>query len=190
MSLAATRQCRWVQAVEVNGQGQLPFEAAARLLPSFHDSVPAADSGSSRSTDTASSRQQQTSTSPASSLGAPPADNGRRFVYTVSTAAAAVAAGAFHGANVICVDPPRKGLEADLLLALATEDAMAAAGCSAHTLVYLSCGFVSFQRDVEALLAGGAWKLEALRGFEFFPGTNSIESLAVFRRVRGSEGAD
>jgi hypothetical protein len=173
-----------VQAVEVNGQGQLPFEAAARLLPSCHDSVPAADSGDSElSPDTASGRQQHTSTSPASSLGAAAADDGCRFVYTVSTAAAAVAAGALHGADVICVDPPRKGLEADLLLALATEDAMAAAGCSAHTLVYLSCGFVSFQRDVEALLAGGAWKLETLSGFEFFPGTNSIESLAVFRRV-------
>ena len=183
--MAATRQCRWVQAVEVNGQGQLPFEAAARLLPSCHDSISAADSGDSEtSPDPAGGSQQHTSTSPASSLGAPPADDGCRFVYKVSTAAAAVAAGAFHGADVICVDPPRKGLEADLLLALATEDAMAAAGCSAHTLVYLSCGFASFQRDVEALLAGGAWKLETLRGFEFFPGTNSIESLAVFRRVR------
>jgi hypothetical protein len=189
--LAATRQCRWVQAVEVNGQGQLPFEAAARLLPSCHDSKPTADSGSSRSSpDTASSRQQQTSTSPASSLGALSGEDDCRFVYTVSTAAAAVAAGAFHGADVICVDPPRKGLEANLLLALATEGAMTAAGCSAHTLVYLSCGFVSFQRDVEALLAGGAWRLETLRGFEFFPGTNSIESLAVFRRVCSSGGAD
>ena len=175
----------------MNGQGQLPFEAAARLLPSCHDSVPAADNGSSKfSPDPAGGSPQQVSTSPASSLGAPPADDGPRFVYTVNTAAAAVAAGAFRGADVICVDPPRKGLEADLLLALGTEDAMAAAGCSAHTLVYLSCGFFSFQRDVEALLAGGAWKLEALRGFEFFPGTNSIESLAVLRRVLSSGVAD
>jgi hypothetical protein len=189
--LAATRQCRWVQAVEVNGQGQLPFEAAARLLPSCHDSVPAADSGRSNcSPDPAGGSQQQASTSPADRLGALPADDGRRFFYTVSTAAAAVAAGAFRGADVICVDPPRKGLEADLLLALATEGAMAAAGCSAHTLVYLSCGFASFQRDVEALLAGGAWRLETLRGFEFFPGTNSIESLAVLRRVLSSGVAD
>ena len=177
-----------MQAVEVNGQGQLPFEAAARFLPSCHDSESAAESRDSK--DTAGGTQQQTSTSPTSSLGAPSADDGRRFVYSVSTAAAAVAAGAFYSADVICVDPPRKGLEADLLLALATDDAMAAAGCSAHTLVYLSCGFVSFQRDVEALLAGGAWKLETLRGFEFFPGTNSIESLAVLRRVRSNGGAD
>lgn len=180
-----------MQAVEVNGQGQLPFEAAARLLPGCRDSVFAADSGGSKtSPDSDGGSQQQASTSPASSLETPSASERCRFVYTVSTAAAAVAAGAFHDADVICVDPPRKGLEADLLLALATEDAMAAAGCSAHTLVYLSCGFASFQRDVEALLAGGAWRLETLRGFEFFPGTNSIESLAVLRRIRSSAGAD
>jgi hypothetical protein len=148
--------------------------------------VSSADStigNSNGSSDSFSDGGLQSSADCISQPGAPSAGGGCRFEYTVSTAAAAVAAGAFQGADVITVDPPRKGLEADLLLALATGDAMAAAGCTAHTLVYLSCGFASFQRDVAALLAGGAWRLEALRGFEFFPGTNSIESLAVFRRV-------
>jgi len=81
------------------------------------------------------------------------------------------------------VDPPRKGLEVDLLEVLASGVAAAECGCTAHTLVYLSCGFASFQRDVEALMAGGRWRLVTLRAFGFFPGTDSLESLAIFRRL-------
>lgn len=191
LSLAAMRQCRWVRAVEVNGQGRAPFEVAARLLSSRSGSDLDPQNSSTGSSGmgggTSSSRPaDSTSSGSRSQQGSHDgADGGDcRFEYIVSTAAAAAAAGAFEGADVIIVDPPRKGLEPELLAALATEDATAAAGCAAHTLVYLSCGFASFQRDVEALVSGGAWRLEALHGFEFFPGTDSIESLAVFCRVQ------
>lgn len=52
------------------------------------------------------------------------------------------------------------------------------------TLVYVSCGFASFERDAEALLDSGEWTLERAEGFNFFPGGDALEVLAVFRRTR------
>ena len=51
-----------------------------------------------------------------------------------------------------------------------------------HTLIYLSCGFPALERDCAALLASGRWRLQHCEAFLFFPGTDSIETLAVFRR--------
>lgn len=59
------------------------------------------------------------------------------------------------------------------------------AGCEAHTMLYLSCGFDSFRRDVRSLVGGGAWRVVHLQAFSFFPGTNHLESLAVLRRTEG-----
>ena len=150
---------------------------------------------------------------------------------------------AVRDADVIIVDPPRKGLDARTLAALtgAAPDATAAAtgrnqgasdpraGMQGHagggrkkrnrrrrraaksggedasssasastrvveavpppparlgTLVYVSCGFASFERDAEALLDSGEWTLERAEGFNFFPGGDALEVLAVFRRTR------
>ena len=88
-----------------------------------------------------------------------------------------------EGAEVVVVDPPRKGLEPALLRFLASGKAM-----SPHQglqrLLYLSCGFPALMRDCDALLAGGQWRLVHAQGFLFFPGTNHVETLAVFDRVR------
>jgi len=102
------------------------------------------------------------------------------FEYLVSTAGKAAAEGAFDGIDVVVVDPPRKGLEAELVDLLAAEQGVAS---TAHTLLYLSCGFQSFRRDVKALTAGGAWRVAHLQAFSFFPGTNHLESLAVLQRT-------
>jgi tRNA/tmRNA/rRNA uracil-C5-methylase (TrmA/RlmC/RlmD family) len=147
---------------------------------------------------------------------------------------------AVRDADVIIVDPPRKGLDARTLAALtgaapdttATgggnqgasdprvgmqghagggrkkrnrrrrraakgggEDASASASARVveavpppparlGTLVYVSCGFASFERDAEALLESGEWTLERAEGFNFFPGGDALEVLAVFRRTR------
>ena len=50
--------------------------------------------------------------------------------------------------------------------------------------MYVSCGFASFERDAEALLESGEWTLERAEGFNFFPGGDALEVLAVFRRTR------
>lgn len=51
-----------------------------------------------------------------------------------------------------------------------------------QTLIYISCGWESFKEDCKSLLSSKLWKLEKAHGFNFFPGTQSIEVLAVFKR--------
>ncbi|XP_010554104.1 PREDICTED: uncharacterized protein LOC104823976 [Tarenaya hassleriana] len=51
-----------------------------------------------------------------------------------------------------------------------------------QTLIYISCGWESFKEDCKVLLSSKAWDLEKAHGFNFFPGTQSIEVLAVFKR--------
>ena len=48
-------------------------------------------------------------------------------------------------------------------------------------LIYLSCGFKALMGDTDALLAAG-WRLSSCQAYFFFPGTDSIETLAVFDR--------
>jgi 23S rRNA (uracil1939-C5)-methyltransferase len=77
------------------------------------------------------------------------------------------------GEATVIVDPPRKGLDAPLLQALA-------AG-AAQRLLYLSCGLDSLERDTERLQSGPL-RLVSLRGYPYFPFTEHVETLACFER--------
>ncbi len=79
----------------------------------------------------------------------------------------------FASFDTIVVDPPRKGLGPVLLNNL----------CQANNLrlIYVSCGWPSFQSDCEALIASG-WSLRRAEGFLLFPGTNHIETVALFEK--------
>ena len=94
--------------------------------------------------------------------------------YESKNATAMVRSNALEKGQVIIVDPPRKGLDDDVLAAL----------CSAETpelLVYVSCGFDAFQRDCSALLKS-RWRLDHAEGHLLFPGSDAIETLAFFTR--------
>jgi tRNA/tmRNA/rRNA uracil-C5-methylase (TrmA/RlmC/RlmD family) len=162
LSLAATRQPRSVAAVEINGQGQGSFDhSAARLQHSLAAAPPAgASDGSS-------------STTPPMQLG-----------YHVAAAGSDPGRWCRNATTVVC-DPPRKGLEASLLRWLCT---VAPEQGPAHML-YLSCSFASLRRDATALLASGRWRLRHAEAFLFVPGTNHIETLAVFERTAGASKA-
>lgn len=77
-------------------------------------------------------------------------------------------------ADVVIVDPPRKGLEPDVLAALVRSPPA--------RLVYVSCGLPSFLTDAEHLIESGAWMLRSLDVFALFPFTEHVETLAVFDR--------
>ncbi len=49
-------------------------------------------------------------------------------------------------------------------------------------LVYMACGWSSFEHDCQALTRNGQWQLVSAKAFVFFPGTDSLELLAVFER--------
>jgi 23S rRNA (uracil1939-C5)-methyltransferase len=75
----------------------------------------------------------------------------------------------------VIVDPPRKGLDAQLAQALATRPAA--------QLIYVSCAMASFLHDVRLLLAGGKVKLAELTAFNLMPFTEHVETVARFERI-------
>jgi 23S rRNA (uracil1939-C5)-methyltransferase len=78
-----------------------------------------------------------------------------------------------NAADVVIVDPPRKGLENQFIQALNA--------ASVKQFIYMSCGPISFQRDYRVLKENG-WILEDLQAYLLFPGTNHIELLGFFIR--------
>lgn len=79
--------------------------------------------------------------------------------------------------DTVIVDPPRKGLDRALLKALNQSATL-------KTLIYVSCGWPSFVKDFNELIAAN-WQLTKVEAFLFFPGTDHLEILAVFSRGEG-----
>jgi tRNA/tmRNA/rRNA uracil-C5-methylase (TrmA/RlmC/RlmD family) len=77
-------------------------------------------------------------------------------------------------ADVIIVDPPRKGLELPLIESIVH-------GHCKH-LLYVSCGIDSLARDA-AVLTRAHLTLTTLRAFNLFPFTEHVETLACFERT-------
>ena len=71
----------------------------------------------------------------------------------------------------VIVDPPRTGMSKDAVERLAR--------LAAPRIVYVSCDPPTLARDARRLLDAG-YRLTSLRGFDFFPNTPHVESLAVF----------
>jgi 23S rRNA (uracil1939-C5)-methyltransferase len=80
-----------------------------------------------------------------------------------------------EGAQVVIVDPPRRGLDASLAAGLAADPP--------PVLVYVSCDVQSFRRDIAQLIGGGHLRLAALEAWSLFPHTEHVETLACFHRV-------
>lgn len=79
-------------------------------------------------------------------------------------------------ADVVIVDPPRKGLEATLLDRLASKSAP-------QRLLYVSCSLESLLRDAARLTGPGALRLAELRAFNLMPYTSHVETVACFERA-------
>ncbi len=77
--------------------------------------------------------------------------------------------------DVLLVDPPRAGLGADTVAAIAT--------VSPTRIVYLSCDPATLARDTAELVASG-YALQSVEGFDLFPQTPHVEALACFTRVQ------
>lgn len=87
------------------------------------------------------------------------------------------------------VDPPRKGCDARFL------EQLLAFG--AGTIVYVSCNVHTQARDVGTLVRrseeearNGRYVVESLRGFDLFPQTAHVESIAVLRKVGKTSASD
>ncbi len=82
---------------------------------------------------------------------------------------------AAEGADVVVVDPPRKGLDAPLADRLAERPP--------RRLVYVSCGLASLQADVHRLIRPGGLRLAGLTAFNLMPYTAHVETVACFERT-------
>jgi 23S rRNA (uracil1939-C5)-methyltransferase len=76
--------------------------------------------------------------------------------------------------DAVVLDPPRAGMDADAL------DALAA--LAPHKIVYVSCDLATFARDAKRLVSKG-YLLHDLQPIDMFPQTASIELVAVFTRA-------
>ena len=80
--------------------------------------------------------------------------------------------------TVVVIDPPRKGCDESFLSQLLK--------FGPKRVVYVSCNVHTQARDVGALVNGKdglGYKIESLRGFDFFPQTSHVEGVAVLSRV-------
>jgi len=88
-------------------------------------------------------------------------------------------AGAAHlaaaGVQVVIADPPRKGLDTELL------------ACVSETpperFIYVSCGLESFLHDAASLTSSGRLRLAAIAAFNLIPFTEHVEIVACFDRI-------
>ena len=81
--------------------------------------------------------------------------------------------------DVLIVDPPRKGLDEEVMVELERGSNI----LRPKRIVYVSCGFKAFQRDAGRLIRAGYGPKHA-EGHVLFPGANHIETLCVFDDVR------
>jgi tRNA (uracil-5-)-methyltransferase len=82
--------------------------------------------------------------------------------------------------TAVVIDPPRKGCDRNFLRQLLR--------FGPARVVYVSCNVHTQARDIGVLVNGmegvgdGAYEIESLRGFDFFPQTGHVEGVAVLRR--------
>jgi 23S rRNA (uracil1939-C5)-methyltransferase len=94
-------------------------------------------------------------------------------VKAVNEAVEAFVARQHNVPSVMIVDPPRTGMSSEALLG--------ALNLNAKTIVYDSCDVATQARDDRKFIDAG-YRLERLVGFDLFPNTPHVESVATFRK--------
>jgi len=101
----------------------------------------------------------------------------KRATYLNSSAKERALSGDFELFDLLLVDPPRKGLDVEVIDALLATHSLT-------RLVYVSCGFKAFVNDCQRIIGSGSgWSLVFAEGHVLFPGADHIETLAVFDRT-------
>ena len=80
-----------------------------------------------------------------------------------------------HMADVVVVDPPRKGCDAKLLSTMLD--------MAPRKIVYVSCNPATLARDLKILLADGIYKLNSVQPVDMFPWTSHVETVVLMSRV-------
>lgn len=83
-------------------------------------------------------------------------------------------AGAYSAGDTVIVDPPRKGLDRELLERFLREPP--------GRLVYLSCGIDALLQESRRLSEAGRFVARFLAGYSYFPHTDHVETLLILER--------
>jgi len=108
-------------------------------------------------------------------LGLAQLDSAQRAKVSLVPGAAGAARLAASGSDVVIADPPRKGLDPELMDYLGEHPP--------ERFLYVSCGLDSFLRDTARLVSQGKMRLGALSAFNLMPFTEHLETVACFERV-------
>ncbi|XP_072965918.1 uncharacterized protein [Typha angustifolia] len=181
LSVAATRKCRSVKCVEINKESKVSFEKSASRLPRTLDC-----SISWHNTDASLEPVHWLEGSDVVIVDPPRKGLHPSLVDALrNVALSASKANKASGSSILKVKDEKRPWILRAREAAAHVDSTTVWEDSQTwpaTLIYISCGWESFKEDCKKLLANKAWHLEKAHAFNFFPGTQSIEVLAVFKR--------
>lgn len=85
----------------------------------------------------------------------------------------------YSSALVVCHAVTNQGLDQGVIAAL--QDPENTDTATLRRIVYVSCGFDALKRDALSLVGAG-WTLRHSEGFVLFPGSDHVETLAIFDR--------
>lgn len=77
--------------------------------------------------------------------------------------------------DFLIVDPPRDGLEVEVLEMIQT--------CQPANWIYVSCNPVTLARDIQRILKSGQYEIDEIRGFDFYPQTSHLEMGVSFKKL-------
>ena len=104
-----------------------------------------------------------------------PADRAKVSVIP-GPAGIAAAAAALAAVDVIIADPPRKGVDPEVIDSVMRRPP--------KLLVYISCGIDSLLTDTLRLTEGGTLRLTSLAAFDLLPFTEHVETVACFETAQ------
>ena len=104
-------------------------------------------------------------------------DNADFFCGDASELAADMAMRGMHP-DVVCVDPPRKGLSAEVIATVAQ--------MQPQRVVYVSCDPATLARDVK-LFAQTAYRAVRAAAVDMFPGTANVETVCLLSKLQSKE---
>ncbi|XP_054783070.1 uncharacterized protein LOC129290343 [Prosopis cineraria] len=182
LSLASTRKCRSVKCIEINKESKLSFEKTADRLPATVES-----NITWHHADASKEPLSWLVGSDVVVIDPPRKGLGASLVDTLQNISSVE-----HRVLSSSESSSSRVREEKRPWVLRAKEASVHVGSKTppddstqslpQTLIYISCGWESFKEDCKALLSSKAWHLEKAHGFNFFPGTQSIEVLAVFKR--------
>ncbi|HVW24373.1 MAG TPA: hypothetical protein VHC69_03340 [Polyangiaceae bacterium] len=167
--------------------GQSHLELASRLVDAVHAAVPegarvlelyagagAIGLGLAARASELVMNELSTDSLSGLALGVAALDESARARVRIAPGTAGSAIPKMDAPDVVLVDPPRKGLDPDVLASLVK--------APPERLIYVACGLESFLSDERALTTAGRLHLTRLDAFDLFPHTDHVETLAVFDR--------